>query len=147
MHMPVRSPIIKSKATLRAVKVDGQKLIIRKGDPTKPRWWRVTLGKKFTGTKKHRRFFATEREANAFITETSMAKKKKGHLAFAIPNSLAVEAAELEQRDRAQHQSASSAVGNPAVKNTTASGSRIASSSASKLAPRSWSCSSTEGRC
>jgi integrase len=85
----------KLKTKLKAVKVDDQKRIIPKGDPRKPRYWRVELGKKFTGTKKQRKFFDTEKEALEFITATEGAKKERGHAAFDISQALALEAREL----------------------------------------------------
>ena len=90
--------IRKRKTPLKAVKIGAQKRVIPRGDQTKPRWWRVTVGKRFTGTKKERRFFATERAANEFINQTLEARQRKGHVAFSIPNALAVEAVELARK-------------------------------------------------
>ena len=88
----------KAKRTLRPTKVDENKRVIPKGDPRKPRWWRVNIGKKLTGTKKERRFFDTEGEAKAFIEQLELAREGKGHSAFAISQRLAAEAMRLEER-------------------------------------------------
>ena len=60
-------PARKPKSRLKPVKVDSKKKIIPKWDSRKPRWWRVDIGKKITGTSKQRRFFSSEAEANEFI--------------------------------------------------------------------------------
>ncbi len=91
----IKVPTTKRKAPLHPVKVDSQKRIIGPGNPAKPRWWRVNVGKKFTGTSKKRRFFATEKEAKGFIAETIEARKKKGQSAFDVPAKLAHEAMAL----------------------------------------------------
>jgi len=69
-----------------------------KGVGSKPRWWLVTVGKRFTGTIKVRRFFKTEKQAKEFIADVIKAAKERGHLAFAIPQMLAVEAMELTKQ-------------------------------------------------
>ena len=78
--------------------MDSEKNVIPKGDSRKPRWWRVNVGKRFTGTQKQRRFFDTEAEANEFIRETEAAAKEKGKSAFGIPQALAVEALQLSSQ-------------------------------------------------
>ena len=88
----------KRKSKLKAVKVDVQKKIIPKGDSRKPRWWRVNVGKRFTGTSKQRRFFDTEAEANEFILHTEGATRERGKSAFEIPQALSVEAIELAKK-------------------------------------------------
>jgi integrase len=90
-------PARKSKSRLNAVKVDSKKNVIPKGDSRKPRWWRVNVGKRFTGTAKQRRFFDTEADANDFIRQTEDAARKRGKSAFDIPQALAVEAMELSK--------------------------------------------------
>src|SRR5687767_7946943 len=92
------SPARKTKTRLKAVKVDSDKCVIPKGDSRKPRWWRVSVGKKFTGTSKQRRFFDTEAEANEFIRQTEEATKQRGKSAFEIPQPLAVEALALAKQ-------------------------------------------------
>lgn len=84
-----------SSKKAKAVKVDANKRVIPKKSGTKPRWWRVTLGKKVTGTGKIRRFFATEKAAHEFIAAATAAARQRGQLAFGIPQKLAVEAMEL----------------------------------------------------
>jgi integrase len=99
-----------SKMPLKAVKLDASKRVIPKAALTKPRWWRVTLGKKMTGTGKIRRFFATEREANEFIAAAVAAARQRGHFAFNIPQKLAVEALELTRELEAHGVSLTQAV-------------------------------------
>ena len=91
---PPRQP----KTRLKAVKVDRKKRIIPKGDTRKPRWWRVNIGKKITGTSKQRRFFSSESEANEFIRQTDTASQQRGKAAFEIPSALASEAMELSKQ-------------------------------------------------
>lgn len=82
---------------LIAVKVDEKKKIIPKGNPRKAKYWRVTLGKRITGTKKQRRFFKTEKDANQFIGQALLASHAKGQSAFTISPALAIEAMELQK--------------------------------------------------
>jgi integrase len=91
-------PLRKPKSSLIAVKIDRNKRVIPRGDGRKPRWWRVTIGKKFTGTEKRRRFFSSETEANEFIRQTDVASRERGKAAFDISNALAVEALELQNQ-------------------------------------------------
>jgi integrase len=86
-----------SKHIIKAVKVDANKRVIPKGSHTKPRYWRVNLGKKLTGTTKQRKFFETEREANEFICGLGETMHRKGKAAFSIPDALAHEALALAQ--------------------------------------------------
>jgi integrase len=84
-----------SKPAIKAVKVDANKCVIPKGSQDKPRYWRVNLGKKLTGTTKQRKFFNTEREANDFISDLGETLGRKGKAAFSIGDSLAHEALAL----------------------------------------------------
>lgn len=77
--------------------MDRFKRIIPKGSAAKPHWWLVTVGRRFTGTTKIRRFLTTEKKAKQFIADTIAAAEERGRLAFAIPQGLAVEAMELEK--------------------------------------------------
>jgi hypothetical protein len=77
-----------------------RKRIIEKGDSRKPRWWRVNVGKRFTGTSKQRRFFDTEADAVDFIRATEDAARDRGKTAFNIPQALALEAIELSKQLR-----------------------------------------------
>lgn len=86
------------KSRLKPVKVDADKRIIPKGDSRKPRWWRVNVGKKFTGTSKQRRFFDTEADAVDFIRATEDAARERGKSAFNIRQALALEAMELSKQ-------------------------------------------------
>jgi hypothetical protein len=79
----------KSKLGIKAVKVDANKRVIAKGSPTKPRYWRVNVGKKVTGTSKQRRFFETEGAANEFIGSLENNAPRKGTSAFVISDRLA----------------------------------------------------------
>jgi integrase len=85
-------------ANLKAVKVDSLKRVIRKGSTTKPRWWRVNLGKKVTGTCKQRRFFPSQKDAKRFIDDVEIAARKNGQSAFNIPQPLAIEAIALTEQ-------------------------------------------------
>jgi hypothetical protein len=87
-----------TKMALKAVKIDADKRVIPKTASTKPRWWRVTLGKRVTGTGKIRRFFTTQGEANDFIADAVAASRQRGHFAFGIPHKLAIEAMEVARQ-------------------------------------------------
>lgn len=91
-------PRTNRRSRLIAVKVDKNKRVIPKGDSRKPRWWRVTIGKKYTGTSKQRRFFDTEAESNEFIRDTEAARRQRGKEVFTISRALAVEALELAKQ-------------------------------------------------
>ena len=90
-------PARKTKSRLKAVKVDSEQRLIPKGDPRKPKYWLVNVGKKFTGTTKQRKYFDTEAQALEFIRQTENAKKARGHAAFDIPPTLAAEAMNLQK--------------------------------------------------
>ena len=76
------------------VKVDAAKRLIRGDSREKPRWWMVNLGKRITGTRRSRQFFASEKAAREFIADSLNAARKRGHFAFEIPHKLAIEAVE-----------------------------------------------------
>jgi integrase len=97
------------KTKLKAVKVDAQKRVIH-GNAAKPRWWRVSIGKRYTGTKKTRKFFDTKAGADDFIAETERSRKEKGRAAFGIPMRLQLEAMELASRLEAHGASLTDAV-------------------------------------
>ena len=65
-------------------KLDEHEVVIPKNSSTRVAWWRVTLGKKITGTKKLRKYLPTERAAKQFIQDTLQSKTTEGHDAFAI---------------------------------------------------------------
>lgn len=90
--------------------MDNFKRVIQEGNPAKPRWWRVTIGRRFTGTGKIRRFFSTEREAKEYIADVVESAKDRGRLAFAIPQALAVEAMELTKQLKPHNTSLTDAV-------------------------------------
>lgn len=99
-----------SSKMAKAVKVDADKRVIPNKSATKPRWWRVTLGKKVTGTGKIRRFFATEKTAHEFIAAATAAARQRGQFAFGIPQKLAVEAMELTRELEPHHVTLTQAV-------------------------------------
>ncbi len=80
------------------VKLDINGHVIPPGAKTRVAQWRVTLGKKITGDKKQRRFFATEREAKEWIADKLAERKRKGEAAFSITDRLRVEALECQRR-------------------------------------------------
>ena len=85
------------RSGLKPVRVDAAKRVIRKGNKTPVRWWRVNVGKRFTGTSKIRRFFDTEKDAKDYVDDVLAAARERGRLAFAIPQALAVEAMALNE--------------------------------------------------
>lgn len=86
------------KINVIPVKVDSQKRVIPAGSNQKVASWRVTLGKKVTGSRKLRRFFSTYKEAKDFIEASYEAKVVQGHEAFSILPKLRVEALECAKR-------------------------------------------------
>jgi site-specific recombinase XerD len=78
--------------------VDSQKRIVPSGSPGRVAFWRVTLGKRITGTKKHRRFFKTYAEAKDFVDSCVVARAVQGKEAFSIPQNLRVEAMECAKK-------------------------------------------------
>jgi integrase len=92
------------------VKLDKNGHVIPPDAKTRVAQWRVTLGKKITGDKKQRRFFASEREAKDWIAEKGAERKKKGEAAFGITDSLRVEALECKRRLEAAGASLTQAV-------------------------------------
>jgi integrase len=91
----MRTDAKKSMAGIKAVKVDANKRVIASGSSIKPRYWRVNVGKKLTGTRKQRKFFETEREANEFIESLQDTIVRKGTAGFSIEPALAHEALAL----------------------------------------------------
>ena len=85
----------KTKTVIKPIKVDANKRVITKGSSVKPRYWRVNVGKKVTGTTKQRRFFETEQAAKEFIDGLQHTVQRKGKAAFSIDDGLAHEALAL----------------------------------------------------
>lgn len=85
------------RTPLKPVKVDVDHRVLAADSPRKVAYWRVTLGKRVTGTRKQRRFFKTYREATEFIEGALAAQKVQGHEAFSIPQKLRVEAMQCEK--------------------------------------------------
>lgn len=84
--------------SLVPVKIDRHWKVMPEGSEAEPFYWRVTLGKKHTGSKKQRRFFKTNEAAVAFIQTAAQAKIAQGQEAFSIPQRLRVEAMECSLR-------------------------------------------------
>ncbi len=61
-------------------------------------YWVVSLGRKFTGGPRQRRYFNTRKEATAFLTQTEEARHRLGCEAFLLPLSLRAEALACSQR-------------------------------------------------
>ena len=61
-------------------------------------YWVVSLGRKFTGGVRHRRYFGNRKDAKTFIAQSEQSRQQLGREAFALPLSLRVEAAACSQR-------------------------------------------------
>lgn len=55
-------------------------------------YWLVSVGKRFTGKMRQRRYFRTRKEANAFIRQSEKARRELGFEAFILPRHLRAEA-------------------------------------------------------
>jgi integrase len=55
-------------------------------------YWIVSLGKRYTGAVRHRRYFRSRKEANAFIRQSEMARQQLGLEAFILSRHLRAEA-------------------------------------------------------
>ena len=60
--------------------------------------WVVSLGRKYTGGCRQRRYFGSRKEANAFIAQSEDARDRLGREAFVLPISLRAEAMACSQR-------------------------------------------------
>jgi integrase len=78
-------------------KVDANKVVIPKNANRRVVWWRVTLGKKITGAKKVRRFFATESAAKKFVDDTFESREHEGHEAFLLTPAFRLEARKCQE--------------------------------------------------
>lgn len=78
-------------------KVDADKVVIPKDSNRRVAWWRVTLGKKITGSKKVRRFFATEGAAKKFVENTFESREHEGHEAFLLTPAFRLEARRCQE--------------------------------------------------
>jgi integrase len=63
-------------------------------------YWVVSLGRKYTGGVRQRRYFHSRKEASEFVTLSQEARRKLGHEAFVLPLSLRTEALACWQRLR-----------------------------------------------
>src|ERR1035437_4291425 len=61
-------------------------------------YWVVSLGRKYTGGCRQRRYFGSRKEANAFIAQSEDARHRLGREAFVLPISLRAEAMACSQR-------------------------------------------------
>ncbi len=82
---------------ISVVKLDEHERVIPKNSRTRVAWWRVTLGKKITGTKKLRRHFAKESEAKEYIERSLETKVQEGNEAFSLPHALRIEARQCQE--------------------------------------------------
>lgn len=78
-------------------KLDEHERVIPKNSKLRVAWWRVTLGKKITGTKKLRKYFATEGDAKVFINQKLEGREKEGSDTFALSPALRVEAQKCQE--------------------------------------------------
>ena len=85
------------KSGISIAKIDENRVVIPKSSNRRVAWWRVTLGKKITGSKKVRRFFAKESEAKQFIALTLESKQVEGHEAFILTPSIRAEARQCQE--------------------------------------------------
>jgi len=61
-------------------------------------YWVVSLGRKFTGGSRQRRYFDNRKEANVFISQSERSRQQLGREAFTLPLGLRVEAVTCSQR-------------------------------------------------
>jgi len=69
-----------------------QRISARKERRATREYWVVALGKRYTGGTRQRRYFATRKEANDFVSQSEEARRKLGQEAFVLPISLRAEA-------------------------------------------------------
>ena len=80
------------KSTLAPVKIDENRRVIPDGDKRRVAYWRVTLGRRITRSRKIRRFFKTYGEAKQFVVDTLETKAEEASAAFSITPELRMEA-------------------------------------------------------
>jgi hypothetical protein len=61
-------------------------------------YWVVSLGRKYTGGCRQRRYFANRKEAKAFVAQSEQSRHRLGYEAFMLPTGLRVEALACSQR-------------------------------------------------
>ncbi len=61
-------------------------------------YWVVSLGRKYTGARRQRRYFGCRKEAKAFVAQSEEARHRMGCEAFALPAGLRAEALVCVQR-------------------------------------------------
>jgi site-specific recombinase XerD len=61
-------------------------------------YWVVSLGRKYTGGLRQRRYFRSRKEASKFVTQSEEARHKLGHEAFVLPMTLRAETLVCSQR-------------------------------------------------
>ncbi|HWD91731.1 MAG TPA: hypothetical protein VG938_05205 [Verrucomicrobiae bacterium] len=85
-------------------------------------YWVVSLGRKYTGGCRQRRYFDNRKEALAFVVQSEEARRKLGCEAFVLPMSLRAEAMACSQRHNAmRHSFGSYFLGKTKDENLTAS--------------------------
>lgn len=95
--MSILDPMAAKTSGISIVKVDEEKVVIPKNSSKRVAWWRVTLGKKITGTRKLRRFFAKESLAKEFLEKTLETRVLEGHEAFILTPALRLEARKCQE--------------------------------------------------
>jgi integrase len=73
-------------------------------------YWVVSLGRKYTGGYRQRRYFASRREANMFVAQSEEARHRLGREAFVLPMDVRVEAMVCSQRLKLLHATLAQAV-------------------------------------
>jgi len=73
-------------------------LVAKKQSHRKSNYWVVSLGRKYTGTTRQRRYFRSRKEAKEFATQSEAARQKLGREAFVLPLHLRAEAFACQQR-------------------------------------------------
>src|SRR5262245_4225093 len=77
--------------------------------PNGPRWV-VSLGRRYTGVSRQRRYFRTRKEAKEFVAQAEDAHRKLGCEAFVLPLNLRAEALACSQRLKALNSTLTQAV-------------------------------------
>lgn len=73
-------------------------LVSRKIKHPSGTYWQVSLGRRYTGSKRQRRYFAHRKEAKDFILQAEEARRRIGNEAFILPLGIRAEALVCSQR-------------------------------------------------
>ncbi len=87
----------KKVSGIAVAKLDSAKCVIPKGSDAPVAYWRVTLGRKITGGKKHRKLFAKENEAWDFVNTTLIRKGGDCSPDFDISKGFQIEARQCQE--------------------------------------------------